>query len=112
MKFLELKIPPVLVFCLTATFMWLTSFAFNDLEANKTIRVVLGTASFFVGGFIAILGIVEFRKAKTTVNPINPKKASFLVSSGIYCYTRNPMYAGLLFVLIAWGCFSDNFFHF
>jgi protein-S-isoprenylcysteine O-methyltransferase Ste14 len=110
MKFLELKIPPVLVFFITAALMWVVAFTFEDLGANKAIRAILGVVCLLLGGFIAVSGVIEFRKAKTTVNPINPQKASSLVSSGIYRYTRNPMYTGLLFVLIAWSCFLDNFF--
>lgn len=110
MKLLELKIPPVLVFFITAALMWLAALSFDDLGANKNLRAVLGCVCLFLGGFIAVSGVIEFRKAKTTVNPINPEKASSVVNSGIYRYTRNPMYTGLLFVLIAWGCFLDNFF--
>lgn len=90
--------------------MWLAALSFDDLGANKNLRAVLGCVCLFLGGFIAVSGVIEFRKAKTTVNPINPEKASSVVNSGIYRYTRNPMYTGLLFVLIAWGCFLDNFF--
>ena len=110
MKFLELKIPPVLFFFITATFMWSMTLISNELGINTNIRFIIGAVSLLAGGFIAISGIVGFRKAKTTVNPTKPDKASSLVCSGIYRYTRNPMYTGLLFVLIAWSCFLDNLF--
>ena len=110
MKFLELKIPPVLFFFVTATCMWSMTLISNELGINTNIRFIIGAVSLLAGGFIAISGIVGFRKAKTTVNPTKPDKASSLVCSGIYRYTRNPMYTGLLFVLIAWSCFLDNLF--
>ena len=50
---------------------------------------------------VALAGIWEFRKAKTTINPTSPEKASYLVSGGIYRVTRNPMYLGMQFILIA-----------
>ena len=108
MKFLELKIPPVLIFFFTAVLMWSMTLVSNELGIDKNIRFIIGAVSSLIGGFIAISGIIGFRKAKTTVNPTKPNKASSLVCSGIYRYTRNPMYTGLLFVLIAWGCFWDN----
>lgn len=37
---------------------------------------------------------------RTTVDPLHPEKASSLVTTGIYQYTRNPMYVGMAFVLI------------
>jgi protein-S-isoprenylcysteine O-methyltransferase Ste14 len=52
---------------------------------------------------VAILGSWAFRKAKTTVSPINPEKASSVVTGGIYSYTRNPMYVGLTAVLVGWA---------
>jgi len=39
---------------------------------------------------------------------MRPEKASSLVSSGIYKLTRNPMYLGLLLVLLAWAVFLSN----
>ena len=47
-------------------------------------------------------GVIEFRRAKTTVDPTKPDSASSLVRTGIYRRTRNPMYLG--FLLILTGC--------
>ena len=45
---------------------------------------------------------------KTTVSPVTPKNASALVSTGIYRYTRNPMYLGMLMLIIAIGLWIGN----
>ena len=42
----------------------------------------------------------NFRRARTTVNPLQPGAATTLVVSGIYQITRNPMYLGFLFLLL------------
>jgi protein-S-isoprenylcysteine O-methyltransferase Ste14 len=110
MNFLELKTPPFLFFFLTATLMWSMNLVSNELGINTKIRLIIGAVYLLIAGFIAISGIVGFRKTKTTVNPTKPDKVSSLVCSGIYRYTRNPMYTGLLFVFFAWGCFLDNLF--
>ena len=55
-----------------------------------------------------VSGIVSFRRAKTTVNPMKPDSTSSLVVSGIYRYTRNPMYLGFLLVLLGWAAFLSN----
>jgi protein-S-isoprenylcysteine O-methyltransferase Ste14 len=39
------------------------------------------------------------------VDPTRPERASALVTTGIYSVTRNPMYVGMLLVLVAWGLF-------
>ncbi|WP_299416939.1 isoprenylcysteine carboxylmethyltransferase family protein [uncultured Sulfitobacter sp.] len=58
--------------------------------------------------FEAIAGVafllpafVSFVRHKTTVNPQSPEAATTLVTSGIYSITRNPMYVGMLILLIA-----------
>lgn len=47
-------------------------------------------------------GILAFKKHKTTIDPVHIEKASTLVRSGLYRSTRNPMYVGLLFLLMGW----------
>ena len=44
--------------------------------------------------------VIEFKKAQITVNPQMPEKAEHLVTSDIYQYSRNPMYVGLVFILL------------
>jgi protein-S-isoprenylcysteine O-methyltransferase Ste14 len=39
---------------------------------------------------------------------MKPDAASSLVVSGIYRYTRNPMYAGFLLILLGWAAFLSN----
>lgn len=56
-----------------------------------------------VGLLVDFLALCAFLKAKTTVNPLKPQSASQLVNSGIYKYSRNPMYVGNFILLIAWG---------
>ncbi len=71
-------------------------------------------ATFFAVGLagagvvVAGLGVVAFRRARTTVNPLQPAAASHLVVAGIYRHTRNPMYLGMLLVLLGWGLFLGN----
>lgn len=55
-----------------------------------------------VGGVVSGLGALAFRRARTTVNPLHPERATSVVTGGVYRHTRNPMYVGLLFVLL--GC--------
>lgn len=49
-----------------------------------------------------------FRKARTTVNPLSPQKAGRLVRSGYYRFTRNPMYLGLLMILIGFAIYCGH----
>jgi protein-S-isoprenylcysteine O-methyltransferase Ste14 len=48
-------------------------------------------------------GILTFRLARTTINPVQIDQASSVVTGGIYSITRNPMYVGLTAMLAAWA---------
>ena len=47
--------------------------------------------------------LIQFRRAHTTVNPHKPEMATTLVTSGVYAWTRNPMYLGLSILLLGWA---------
>lgn len=68
--------------------------------------IALGLAVAGVG--VVVAGGVSFRRAKTTVNPLKPETASSLVVSGLYRVSRNPMYLGVLIVLIGWAVLLAN----
>ena len=57
-----------------------------------------GLALTFVGFLLGIGAYMEFRKARTTLDPHGSVK--HLVTSGIYRYTRNPIYLGFLLMVI------------
>jgi len=66
-------------------------------------------AFFAIVGFgFAISGVLAMRRARTTISPIKPEAATSLVTSGVYRFTRNPMYLGLCFVLLAWAVFLSS----
>ena len=60
------------------------------------------------GIFFTLSGVISFRRAKTTVNPLKPDRASTLVTSGIYQVTRNPMYVGFVGFLFAWTSYLGS----
>lgn len=58
----------------------------------------MGLALTLVGILLGIGAFIEFRKAHTTLDPHGSAKN--LVTSGIYRYTRNPIYLGFLLMVI------------
>ena len=78
------------------------------LELPALVRVVAAVTIALTGGGVSLAGIIAFRRAKTTVNPMKPDTTSALVCSGISGVTRNPMDVGLLFVLVAWAVFLSS----
>jgi protein-S-isoprenylcysteine O-methyltransferase Ste14 len=108
MNALELKIPPPLVALFLATLMLLMPALAGSLPIPLSLRRGVALALLCLGLSIAVSGIVAFRRARTTLNPIKASSASALVSSGVYRFTRNPMYLGLLLALFAWAMLVSN----
>ncbi len=105
MNFLELKIPPPIVALSLGVLMWLTPPLAGTVDIPLGLRVAVALAFLVIGQGIAISGMVEFRRAKTTINPVKASSASSLVTSGIYRYTRNPMYVGMLLTILGWAAY-------
>jgi protein-S-isoprenylcysteine O-methyltransferase Ste14 len=100
---LETKVPPPLVAVLTAIGMWAlrTQLPSPDTAPMGDGRIAAAIA--VLGVAIAVSGVIAFRRARTTTNPVHPGKASSLVRSGVYRITRNPMYLGVTIVLTGWA---------
>lgn len=104
MRTLELKIPPPLVAALVAGAMWGLAALPPVFQLPPLVRQA-AVALLVVGGLtVDALGLFAFWRARTTVNPLAPARTSALVTQGIYRFTRNPMYVGLLLLLTAWAC--------
>ena len=108
MNSLELKIPPPFVALALGLLMWLASSVARPIEVPFALRLGIALVLLAIGQSISISGMVAFRRAKTTMNPIKASAASSLVSSGVYRLTRNPMYLGLFVTLLAWAVFLSN----
>ena len=100
MHVLELKIPPVAVVLAAAALMWLVAWAVPAFKFLLPARDLVAMSFALAGAVTSALGVVSFRRARTTVNPMKPELSSSLVASGIYGLTRNPMYLGFLLVLL------------
>lgn len=110
MQTLELKIPPVGLAITWAAAMWFVSVWAPGFQVALSWRLLLAVTLAAVGVGIVLSGVVSFAHAKTTMNPLCPENASALVTSGVYRYTRNPMYLGFLAILIGWAVFLANGF--
>jgi protein-S-isoprenylcysteine O-methyltransferase Ste14 len=108
MNALELKVPPVVVVLLAGAAMWLASAATPSFASQLPYRQAMALALAAAGLVIAALGVVSFRRAGTTVNPTKPQTTSSLVSTGVYRFSRNPMYLGFLLALAGWAVFLAN----
>lgn len=105
---LENKVPPPLVAIVCAVCMWGLASLLPVLALSPTLRMVAVGVFVLLGLLFALAGILSFRRANTTVNPLQPETASTLVTSGVYRFTRNPMYLGFVWLLCAWASYLGS----
>lgn len=106
MNALENKIPPPVVGLLFALIIWAISMADTPVSIfNQQQGLVVAVVLLLTGFAFAISGSISFHLAKTTVNPLKPETASSLVTSGVFKYSRNPMYVGMTLILLAWAIY-------
>ena len=112
MRFLEHRIPPPVVGLLVAGFMWSVAALPPALPLSGGVRLAIALLVAAVGLTFDLLGLLAFRRSRTTVNPLQPQKASALVTDGVYRVTRNPMYVGMAFLLTGWAVYLGSLWTF
>ena len=105
---LEKRIPPLLLVLTFGAVMWGVAALTPPLGADEAFFDIIAGAIFILGTLFPVAGVVAFRRASTTVDPRTPEASSALVISGIYRYTRNPMYVGFALWLLAWSVFLGS----
>ncbi len=100
---LENRIPPPLVVLVIGVAMGLIAWVSPTIEVANTLRFPVGGLIMALGAFVVVQGARTFWRNKTTIDPVDIGRATTLVTSGIFRFSRNPMYAGFTTVLIGWA---------
>jgi protein-S-isoprenylcysteine O-methyltransferase Ste14 len=100
---MPLRLSPPLVMLLAAALMWalhrwlpLGHLIATPWNYFALLPVVIGRA-------ITVAAGARFRQARTTFDPLKPRETSHLVTDGVFRVSRNPMYLGLVLLLIGWA---------
>jgi protein-S-isoprenylcysteine O-methyltransferase Ste14 len=105
---LHLKIPPLILVLIFGALMWLVAYLTPGLTAATPLPGIVPGVLALLGVAVVVAGVVAFRRARTTVDPLRPDKASAIVTRGVYGLTRNPMYLGFALLLVAWAAWLAN----
>lgn len=100
-----IRIPPLALTVLLAAVMWASDRAWPQYSFEWPSARPVAAAIALAGLVISLLSVASFRRAGTTVNPLRPDGTTALVAQGIYRWSRNPMYLGIVLSLVAWGLY-------
>lgn len=97
--------PPILLLIHIGVAWLLDRFIALPVVVSPMIRN-LGLALAGIGFLLGLLSLYAFTKARTTLNPHGSVKT--IVSSGVYRFTRNPIYLGMVLMLIGFPLAFGN----
>jgi protein-S-isoprenylcysteine O-methyltransferase Ste14 len=71
----------------------------------------LAMVLLMLGLVVMLVAAMSFLRARTTINPMRPLRASRLMTTGIYRISRNPIYLADVLVLAAVAVWLGNAFN-
>ena len=101
MTWLEHRVPPPVVLAVFAGGTVLSARLWPGASVRVPGQDLVAVLLVVCGISVIAVSILQFWRARTTVNPLKPDAASALVDQGIFGWTRNPMYLGMALGLSA-----------
>ena len=96
---MKTKIPPPILATLIIGLVYLSTLLFEpitfDYEGALSVLLIINGLACTLPSFKL------FSRHKTTISPFTPSETAVLLREGMYRYSRNPMYLGLLLLIIS-----------
>ncbi|WP_299113524.1 isoprenylcysteine carboxylmethyltransferase family protein [uncultured Winogradskyella sp.] len=88
--------------------LWIIGFRISNIfDKVWQLHNYIGIIVFLIGFLIMFWCIISFAiYGRGTLSPVDPTKK--LVTSGLYCFSRNPMYVGVILILIGEAVFFKS----
>lgn len=106
---LELKIIPPVQLIIASVLMYSLAKSLPLYHFDLSISLLAAILLVLIASLIGIVALYDFHKHQTTFHPHTPEKTSKVVDSGVFAYSRNPMYVSLVLILIALGVYLQNY---
>jgi protein-S-isoprenylcysteine O-methyltransferase Ste14 len=106
---LELKVIPPIQLVIGASLMFALADYFPQYSFTLAFSFPIIIFILALASIIGSLALYDLRKHQTTFHPHTPEKTRKVVDSGIYAYSRNPMYLALVLVLFTLAIYLKNF---
>jgi protein-S-isoprenylcysteine O-methyltransferase Ste14 len=98
-----LKLPPVVVAILAGLGMLLIDRLLPSLRLASPILDTAVLVFTLIGVLIALGAMVSFHRARTTIDPRTPEASARLIRSGLFAWSRNPIYLAMALLLLAYA---------
>lgn len=105
---LALKIVPPVQLVISASLMFYLADSFPQLHFTFSYVIPLMLLLIALACIVGSLALYGFHKHKTTIHPHTPEKTSTVVDTGVYAYSRNPMYFALILIQLALALYLGN----
>ena len=102
------KVPPPIILLLSGIAMWFIAHSEFAYTISNPFALIMALPLAAIGIYISASAIRKFKTAETTISPLQPDSATSLVHKGIFGKSRNPMYLGLLLVLLGWAVWLQS----
>jgi protein-S-isoprenylcysteine O-methyltransferase Ste14 len=100
------RLPPLLLTLILAMTMLIVDRALPLLRLLHPPVTYVGAGAIALGVLIVLISAGLFRLRETTINPFG--EPAVVVQDGLFRFSRNPMYLGMLLVLIGVGLWLGN----
>lgn len=100
---MKTKIPPPVICLIAMLVMYCLPPLIHLPQAHWLVAILVGLSSI-----IGVASVISFKLANTTITPLHPEQTSHIVTTGIYHFSRNPMYLSILIFLTAWAIYLEN----
>ncbi len=101
------KFPPPLIFLAVIMTAYSVHYFFPVGLGGLSVLKCIGTLVVFVGVVVLFLTSRYFKRAETNIEPWKP--TTQIISTGVYGYSRNPIYLAFCFVQIGIAVFLNSF---
>lgn len=102
----DVKFPPPLVFVTGLALGWLVQRMLPVDVAYSGLLYGTGVVLVLAGLTLVAASALQFRRVRTHIEPWKPTSA--IVSSGVFAWSRNPIYVAFCLVALGLGCVAHN----
>jgi protein-S-isoprenylcysteine O-methyltransferase Ste14 len=105
---IDARIPPPVVAAACGAAMWALDRYVDVARFQAAWLAPAAMALLAAGLLLAGAAVASFIAARTSINPLKPANASRLITTGVFRFSRNPIYLADLMLLAAFAAWLGN----